>query len=84
MLCKTVENRKNRKTKKVKWTFVLQQTAESAVMFTRLDSERNAKIMKKAVNDSKLDPGRYKVSNSIYISLSAFGKDGCFCAAFAE
>ena len=70
MLCKTVENRKNRKTKKVKWMFVLQQTAESAVMFTRLDSERNAKIMKKAVNDSKLDPGRYKVSiNNATISL---------------
>ena len=63
MQCKTVENQK---TKIVKWTIVLQQTAESAVMFTRLDSERNAKIMKKAVNDSKLDPGSYKVSSVNY------------------
>jgi len=31
-------------------------------MFTRLDSERNAKIMKRAVNDQKLDPDQYKVS----------------------
>ena len=41
---------------------LLQQNAESAVMFTRLDSERNAKIMKKAVVDEKLDPSSYKVS----------------------
>ena len=31
-------------------------------MFTRLDSDRNAKIMKKAVVEEKLDPGSYKVS----------------------
>jgi hypothetical protein len=35
-------------------------------MFTRLDSERNAKIMKKAVNERKLDANRYKVGLFIY------------------
>ena len=34
-------------------------------MFTRLDSDRNAKIMKKAVVEEKLDPGSYKVSGII-------------------
>ena len=30
-------------------------------MFTRLDSERNAKIMKKAVMDERIPPQTYKV-----------------------
>ena len=34
---------------------------ETSVMFTRLDSERNAKIMKKAVMDDKLNAEKYKV-----------------------
>ena len=32
------------------------------IMFTRLDSERNAKIMKRAVNNRKLDPEHYEAS----------------------
>ncbi|XP_069102583.1 myosin-2 heavy chain-like isoform X3 [Argopecten irradians] len=35
-------------------------TNDSAIMFTRLDSERNAKIMKRAVNDQKMNPDQYK------------------------
>lgn len=31
-------------------------------MFTRLDSERNAKIMKRAVNEKRLDPAKYEVT----------------------
>ena len=31
-------------------------------MFTRLDSERNAKVMKKAVNERRLHSEKYKVS----------------------
>ena len=31
------------------------------IMFTRLDSERNGKIMKRAVNGDKLDREKYKV-----------------------
>ena len=51
-----------------------QGQAESAIMFTRLDSERNAKIMKRAVNDQKLDPDQYKdVMSKMddYISIPA-------------
>ncbi|XP_050396377.1 uncharacterized protein LOC126814951 isoform X1 [Patella vulgata] len=47
---------------------------ESSIMFTRLDAERNAKIMKKAVNDAKLDQNKYKDAVSQmdkYISLPA-------------
>ncbi|KAJ8311754.1 hypothetical protein KUTeg_011109 [Tegillarca granosa] len=50
------------------------QVPESAVMFTRLDSERNSKIMKRAVNDDKLDPEKYKDAvNKMddYVSLPA-------------
>lgn len=36
-------------------------------MFTRLDSDRNSKIMKRAVNDEKLDVDRYKVTLSKFI-----------------
>ncbi|KAK3609983.1 hypothetical protein CHS0354_011824 [Potamilus streckersoni] len=52
----------------------VQTQAESGVMFTRLDSDRNAKIMKKAVMDQKLDPDKYKeVVNQMdeYVSLPA-------------
>lgn len=51
-----------------------QGQAESAIMFTRLDSERNAKIMKRAVNDQKLDPDQYKDAMSKmedYVSIPA-------------
>ncbi|KAL3884703.1 hypothetical protein ACJMK2_024815 [Sinanodonta woodiana] len=51
-----------------------QQQSESGVMFTRLDSDRNAKIMKKAVMDQKLNPDKYKeVINQMdeYVSLPA-------------
>ncbi|XP_052786896.1 myosin-10-like isoform X9 [Mya arenaria] len=51
-----------------------QQLPESAIMFTRLDSERNAKIMKRAVNEEKLDPNKYKeavVQMDEYVSLPA-------------
>ncbi|VDI50831.1 Hypothetical predicted protein [Mytilus galloprovincialis] len=51
-----------------------QGQAESAIMFTRLDSERNAKIMKRAVNDQKLDPDQYKDAVSKmedYVSIPA-------------
>ena len=34
---------------------------DQSLMFTRLDLERNAKIMKKAVMDQRLDADRYKV-----------------------
>ncbi|KAK6184648.1 hypothetical protein SNE40_007080 [Patella caerulea] len=47
---------------------------ESSIMFTRLDAERNAKIMKKAVNDAKLDQNKYKDAVSQmdkYVSLPA-------------
>ncbi|XP_059162688.1 uncharacterized protein LOC131946064 isoform X2 [Physella acuta] len=47
---------------------------EASVMFTRLDSERNAKIMKKAVMTDKLDPEKYKEAVSRmdeYVSLPA-------------
>ena len=45
--------------------FFLLQLPESAIMFTRLDSERNAKIMKKAVYEEKLNANRYKVMHSL-------------------
>nr|XP_034321473.1 golgin subfamily A member 4 isoform X2 [Crassostrea gigas] len=51
-----------------------QQTPESAIMFTRLDSERNAKIMKRAVNDERLDTNKYKdavTAMDEYVSLPA-------------
>ncbi|XP_052692630.1 uncharacterized protein LOC128170920 isoform X1 [Crassostrea angulata] len=51
-----------------------QQTPESAIMFTRLDSERNAKIMKRAVNDERLDTNKYKdavTTMDEYVSLPA-------------
>ncbi|XP_033725875.1 myosin-6-like isoform X4 [Pecten maximus] len=35
-------------------------TTDSAIMFTRLDSERNSKIMKRAVNDQKMNADKYK------------------------
>ncbi|KAK2167423.1 hypothetical protein LSH36_28g08067 [Paralvinella palmiformis] len=38
------------------------QPFEGPVMFTRLDSERNAKIMKRAVNEKRLDPAKYEVT----------------------
>ncbi|BFZ26103.1 hypothetical protein BsWGS_29142 [Bradybaena similaris] len=47
---------------------------ETSVLFTRLDSERNAKIMKKAVMEDKLDPEKYKEAVSKmdeYVSLPA-------------
>ncbi|ESO89706.1 hypothetical protein LOTGIDRAFT_234110 [Lottia gigantea] len=47
---------------------------DTSIMFTRLDAERNAKIMKKAVNDEKLDQNIYKEAVSQmdkYISLPA-------------
>ncbi|CAL1539571.1 unnamed protein product, partial [Lymnaea stagnalis] len=47
---------------------------EASVMFTRLDSERNSKIMKKAVMDDKLDPEKYMEAVSRmdeYVSLPA-------------
>ncbi|RUS70177.1 hypothetical protein EGW08_022061, partial [Elysia chlorotica] len=47
---------------------------ETSVMFTRLDSERNAKIMKKAVMDEKLDTEKYKeavAKMDEYVSLPA-------------
>uniref|UniRef100_A0A8W8P1B1 Transcriptional coactivator p15 (PC4) C-terminal domain-containing protein n=1 Tax=Magallana gigas TaxID=29159 RepID=A0A8W8P1B1_MAGGI len=43
-------------------------------MFTRLDSERNAKIMKRAVNDERLDTNKYKdavTTMDEYVSLPA-------------
>ena len=43
-------------------------------MFTRLDSERNAKIMKKAVMEEKLDSDKYKeavAKMDEYVSLPA-------------
>ncbi|XP_048251263.1 myosin-9-like isoform X5 [Haliotis rufescens] len=61
-------------------TPVLQQrlqqipSPETSVMFTRLDSERNAKIMKKAVLDDRLGPERYKDAvgqMNQYVSLPA-------------
>ncbi|XP_061170471.1 myosin-10-like isoform X3 [Saccostrea echinata] len=53
---------------------VQQAPPESAIMFTRLDSERNAKIMKRAVNDEKLDVNKYKdavTTMDEYVSLPA-------------
>ncbi|KAK3739366.1 hypothetical protein RRG08_043921 [Elysia crispata] len=47
---------------------------ETSVMFTRLDSERNAKIMKKAVMDDKLNAEKYKeavAKMDEYVSLPA-------------
>ncbi|GFR87029.1 centrosome-associated protein CEP250-like isoform X1, partial [Elysia marginata] len=47
---------------------------ETSVMFTRLDSERNAKIMKKAVMDEKLNAEKYKeavAKMDEYVSLPA-------------
>ncbi|XP_067653461.1 putative leucine-rich repeat-containing protein DDB_G0290503 [Haliotis asinina] len=47
---------------------------ETSVMFTRLDSERNAKIMKKAVLDDRLGAERYKDAvgqMNQYVSLPA-------------
>ncbi|XP_055872549.1 uncharacterized protein LOC106066201 isoform X3 [Biomphalaria glabrata] len=47
---------------------------ESSVLFTRLDSERNAKIMRKAVIEDKLNPERYKeaiAKMDKYVSLPA-------------
>ncbi|XP_078329129.1 uncharacterized protein LOC111112655 isoform X1 [Crassostrea virginica] len=51
-----------------------QAAPESAIMFTRLDSERNAKIMKRAVNDERLDTNKYKdavTTMDEYVSLPA-------------
>ena len=39
-------------------------------MFTRLDSERNAKVMKKAVNERRLHSEKYKV-----ITLSGHSRE---------
>ncbi|XP_048750682.2 myosin heavy chain, striated muscle-like isoform X3 [Ostrea edulis] len=53
---------------------VQQPPPESAIMFTRLDSERNAKIMKRAVNDERLDTNKYKdavTTMDEYVSLPA-------------
>ncbi|KAL5020532.1 hypothetical protein ScPMuIL_003424 [Solemya velum] len=50
------------------------QHVDSAVMFTRLDSERNAKIMKKAVVEQKLPAEQYKhavLQMDHYVSLPA-------------
>ncbi|KAL8591259.1 hypothetical protein ACOMHN_017583 [Nucella lapillus] len=47
---------------------------DQSLMFTRLDLERNAKIMKKAVLDQKLDAGKYKEAVTTmddYVSLPA-------------
>ncbi|XP_013417598.1 nuclear mitotic apparatus protein 1 isoform X2 [Lingula anatina] len=47
---------------------------DSAVMFTRLDSDRNSRAMKSAVNDSKLSPDLYKDAvdqMQAYVSLPA-------------
>merc|ERR1719422_3014613 len=47
---------------------------ETSVMFTRLDSERNAKILKKAVMEEKLNAEKYKEAVSTmdqYVSLPA-------------
>ena len=38
---------------------------DSPVMFTRLDSERNAKVMKKAVNEKRLSVTSYHVSQQL-------------------
>ncbi|XP_060075166.1 uncharacterized protein LOC132554861 [Ylistrum balloti] len=49
-------------------------TTDSAIMFTRLDSERNAKIMKRAVNDQKMNTEKYKdalVKMEDYVGLPA-------------
>ncbi|XP_021373672.1 uncharacterized protein LOC110463415 isoform X3 [Mizuhopecten yessoensis] len=49
-------------------------TTDSAVMFTRLDSERNCKIMKRAVNDQKMEADKYKdalVKMEDYVGLPA-------------
>ena len=35
---------------------------ETPIMFTRLDSERNAKVMKRAVNEERLPVEKYQVS----------------------
>ena len=42
-------------------------------MFTRLDLERNAKIMKKAVMDQRLDADRYKVRRLEGVSGQEWG-----------
>ena len=38
----------------------LQSAKDTPIMFSRLDSERNAKVMKRALNDERIDEGRYK------------------------
>ena len=38
---------------------------DSPVMFTRLDSDRNAKVMKKAVNEKRLSVSKYQVSQIV-------------------
>ena len=50
---------------------------DSTVLFTRLDSERNAKAMKKAMVEKKLDPDVYNVG--IFV-LSFRFKFALFCS----
>jgi hypothetical protein len=46
------------------------QPVGSPIMFTRLDSERNAKVMKKAVMSKKMETKKYQVCNE-------FGEFNC-------
>ena len=45
---------------------VFQIPDDAPIMFTRLDSERNAKVMKRALNERRLSQETYKVRNIIF------------------
>ena len=41
--------------------YIFQIPADTPIMFTRLDSERNAKVMKRALSEERLDQNKYEV-----------------------
>ena len=45
---------------------VFQIPDDAPIMFTRLDSERNAKVMKRALNERRLSQETYEVRNIIF------------------
>ena len=51
---------------------VFQIPGDAPIMFTRLDSERNAKVMKRALNERRLSQETYEVRNAVIAMCCAF------------
>ena len=43
------------------------ERVQTPIMFTRLDSERNAKVMKRAVNEERLPVEKYQVGTAAHL-----------------